>query len=348
MTVRVRLGEVTCPSGELVIIDGGYLSVWSGDQSPAVIDPALLGAADPEDADDLRNAVDFEAVGPDAVAALRLLAQRNPQQSILDIPASSVETFPEAFEIFCNENGFDAVLRVIDRVPHRERVRRAVVATGVGEFRAFGLQGVAVGGLPTDRPLWIEARADNEQDAANGWWSEMTLQIAGGEPPVSSSTPVGVVLVDFARFAFADADALAAWEHDDPADGRADVVFWGRSQAEAARALDAPEITTPGDQGYGWTDLPLDEAVTRGRAVLDWVDTDGERKLMVDLRPHSHHWRVMREVRASETSSGTIDVGGARILFAMTGRGDGHFPVYADRDASGALVAVRVNVGYLG
>lgn len=345
MTVRVRLGEVTCPSGELVIIDGGYLNTWSGDQSPSVIDPELLGAADAEDADDLRNAVDFEAVGPDALAALRLLRERNPQQSILDIPASSAETFPEAFEIFCRENGFDAALRATDRVPHRERVRRAVAAEGAGEFPAFGLRAVAARGLPTDRPLWLEAEAANEQDAGSGWWSGMTLHVASPDTPVASSAPAGVVLVDWARFAFADADALAAWEHDEPVDGLADVVFWGRSQAQAAQDLAAPEITTPGDQGYGWTNLSLADAYTRGRAVLDWVDADPERKLMVDLRPHSHHWQVMREVRASPTSSGEIELAGARILFAMTGRGDGFFPVHADRDVTGALVALRINLG---
>jgi hypothetical protein len=50
----------------------------------------------------------------------------------------------------------------------------------------------------------------------------------------------------------------------------------------------------------------------------------------------------MRQVRASETGSGTIEVGGARILFTLTSWGDGFFPVYADRDAEGELVAVRV------
>jgi hypothetical protein len=343
MTQRARLGEVTCPSGELVIVDGGYLNTWSGDESPASIDPELLGVTDPEVATDLRNAVDFEAVGPDAAAALELLAQRNPRQGILDVPASSAETFPEAFEIFCHENGLNAGLRPIDRVPHRERVRRAVV----GELHAFGVAGVAAR-VPTDRPLWLEAQAENEEDAESGWWSGMTLYVADADTPVASSTKVGVILVDWARFAFADADALGAWEHDDPADGLADVVFWGRSEAEAARALTAPKITTPGDQGYGWTDLSLEDAYARGRAVIDWVDADPERKLAVDLRPHSHHWQVMREVRASPTSSGAIDVAGARILFAMTGRGDGFFPVYADRDASGALVALRIDVGYRG
>lgn len=346
MPSRVRLGEVTCPSGELVIIDGGYLNVWSGDASPAVIDPAVLGATDPQDATDLRNAVDFEAVGPDAAAALRRLRERNARQSLLDIPASSAEAFVAGFEAFCREGGFDATLRAVERVPHRQRVRRVVAAEGIGEFAAFGVRGVAVGGLPTDRPLWLEAAADNEQDAATGWWSEMILHIADDDVPVASSTGVGTVLVDWARFAFAD--ALAAWQHDEPADGLADVVFWGRSEAEAAQALAAPRIATAGDHGYGWTDLPLEEAVVHGRAVFDWLDADPERKLAVDLRPHSHHWQVMREVRASPTGSGSIEVAGARVLFAMTGRGDGFFPVYADRDAGGRLVAIRIDVGYLG
>jgi hypothetical protein len=347
MTERVRLGEVTCPSGELVIIDGGYLNIWSGDRSPAVIDPQLLGADDPADAADLRDAVDFEAVGPDAAAALRMLMERSPHQSILDIPASAAKNFRAAFEAFARESGLDATLRVVDRVPHRDRVRQAVAGDDVAEFVAFGVRAVAVGGLPTDRPLSVEAQAEDEQDAAGGWWSWMVLQVADPGTAAASSEQVGVIVVDWARFAFADADALSAWEHEEAADGLADVVFWGRSQAEAAQALNAPEITTAGDQGSGWLDLSLDDAVTRGQAVLDWVGADSERKLMVDLRPHSHHWRVMREVRASPTSSGVTEVGGARILFAMTGRGDGTFPVYADRDAAGALVALRINVGYL-
>jgi hypothetical protein len=50
----------------------------------------------------------------------------------------------------------------------------------------------------------------------------------------------------------------------------------------------------------------------------------------------------MSQVRASETGSGTVDVGGARILFTQTSWGDGFFPVFADRDAEGELVAIRV------
>ena len=77
--------------------------------------------------------------------------------------------------------------------------------------------------------------------------------------------------------------------------------------------------------------------------MIDWVEAQPDRKLMVDFRPHSDHWRVMRAVRSARTNSGTVEVGGARILFTMTGRGDGFFPVYADCDADGALVAICVS-----
>jgi hypothetical protein len=66
--------------------------------------------------------------------------------------------------------------------------------------------------------------------------------------------------------------------------------------------------------------------------------------MALDFRPHSHHWQVMRQVRASENETGTIDLGDARILFAMTSWGDGVFPAYADYDQDGSLVAVRVQL----
>ncbi|GHF19139.1 hypothetical protein E5082_16860 [Streptomyces griseoluteus] len=59
-------------------------------------------------------------------------------------------------------------------------------------------------------------------------------------------------------------------------------------------------------------------------------------------RPHSHHWQIMRRLRTSEHESGTLDLGPARVLCAMTTCGDGCFPVSADLDAAGDVVAVRV------
>lgn len=344
VTQHIRLGDITCPSGDLVIIDGGYLGLWSGDDSPAKVDLDLLGVEDAATAADIRAAVDFEIAGPDAAAAAAFLARAQPDQSLYDVPASATAAFTGAFARICRDNGLDAALRETDRVPHRERARRAaapVAGVSAGAFQAFGIPAVAVGGLPTDRPLWVMAAAQSDDELADGWWSAISLVLS--EASVASSAIVGTVGVDWARLAFADARALGAWQHDSPIDGLADVAFWGRSQADAALANDAPLLTTPGDAGtYGWANLTVAEAVAKAQAVLSWVEEQPDRKLMVDFRPHSDHWRVMREVRSSRTNSGTVEVGGARILFTMTGRGDGFFPVYADRDAAGALVALRV------
>jgi hypothetical protein len=338
VTKRVQLGEITCPSGDLVVMDGGYLGIWSGDRSPAAVDAALVGIDDPATAADIRGAIDFEIVGSDAVAAAEFLAQRQPGQTLYDVPASSATAFQSAFETLCRDNGIDATLRPSERVPHRERVRRCGAGGG---FQVFGVPAVALGGLPTDRPLRVEAEDGQYGSDVVGRWRSIAVRVT--DNPVASSLPLGQVVVDWARLAFADADALGAWEHDAPIDGLADVAFWGRSQLEAAQAHDAPLVTTPGEAGvYGWTDLPLKVAIDRAQAVMSWAEAEPDRKLMVDFRPHSHHWQAMGQVRASQTESGVVEVGGARILFAMTTWGDGFFPVQAERDASGDLVALRV------
>jgi hypothetical protein len=56
----VLLGEVTCPSGELALMDGGYLGLWSGDRIP-----------DDVRQPDVAPAVDFEVIGHDADVAAR-------------------------------------------------------------------------------------------------------------------------------------------------------------------------------------------------------------------------------------------------------------------------------------
>ncbi len=319
-------------------MDGGYLGIWSGDRSPSEVDPALLGIDDPATAADIREAVDFEIVGPDAETAAMFLAERQPGQTLYDVPASSATAFQSAFETLCRNNGMDATVRPVDRVPHRERARRCGAG---GEFQAFGVPVIAVAGLPTDRPLWVEAVEGHYGTEVVGRWRSMALTIS--DAPVASSTPLGQVIVDWARLSFGDADAIGAWEHDAPIDGLADVAFWGKSQLEAAQAHNAPLVTTPGEAGvYGWTNLPVAVAVKRAEAVMSWVEAEPDRKLMVDFRPHSHHWQAMAQVRASETESGVVDVGGAQILFAMTTWGDGFFPVHAEHDAAGNLVAIRV------
>jgi len=203
---------------------------------------------------------------------------------------------------------------------------------------------VTIDGLPTDRALPVEGvMVDYGPIVGENWES---VRVVVGPGAVASSTELGHIVVDWARLAFGDVRALDSWEHDEPVDGLADVAFWGRSQQEMAAAFDAPLLGIPGEDGtHGWRDLTVPEAEAKAEALWAWLNADPDRKAMVDFRPHSHHWQVMAQVRATETGSGVVEVGGARILFMSTGWGDGFFPAYADRDAAGNLVAVRVVLG---
>ncbi|GAA4572235.1 hypothetical protein GCM10023176_34720 [Micromonospora coerulea] len=164
------------------------------------------------------------------------------------------------------------------------------------------------------------------------------------DEPVVGIRHLGKIGVDWARLVFADADALSAWVHDDPIDGLADVVFWGRHETDIAAEFGATRTGTPGEDHYGWLNLPVAEAYAKAVALNDRRSTASDGKFAFDFRPHSHHWRVMADVRTSENEAATIDVGGASIMFAMTSVGDGSFPVYVELDAAGALAAIQVRI----
>jgi hypothetical protein len=329
----VGLGGVRCPSGQLVVVDGGALGMWSGEACPADLDPRGWGVTDAATLAEIWDAVDFEIVGPDAALADPSGRHR------YDVPASRVADFVTDFEQRCRDHAWDAELVPFGRqVPHRERVRRCAAEREPG-FAVFGMSAVAVD-VPSDRWLQVEAQRSDGQ-----WlgWFQMIVRVS--DAPVVSTVEAGWVHVDAARLAFADADALTLWEHERPTDGLADVAFWGAVAEEAASEFGAAPLATPGDEGcFGWTDLPIASALMRARTIQGWKDADPKRRMALDFRPHSHHWQVMRQVRGSEIETGTIDLGDARILFAMTSWGDGVFPAYTDYDQDGNLVAVRVQL----
>jgi hypothetical protein len=321
----VLLGEVTCPSGQLVLMDGGYLGLWSGDRAPEDVRQS-----------DVERAVDFEVVGRDADAAARSF-DRQSGRTLYDIPQHAVAEFTALFDGHCRERGYEASLRPFSRqVPHRDRVRRAV-AEHDPDFLITGVPVIAVGGLPVNRPFPVTATPDGD-------WGWTHIRITISNEPVVGTRPFGRIGVDYARFVFADADALNAWVHDHPIDGLADVVFWGRHETEIAAEFGATRTGIPGEDNYGWLNLPVREAYAKAVALNDRRNT-GDRKFAFDFRPHSHHWRVMADVRASENEAAGIDVDGARVMFAMTSVGDGFFPVHAELDAGGAPVAIQVTIG---
>ncbi|MBU2669168.1 hypothetical protein KOI35_37210 [Actinoplanes bogorensis] len=313
----VDLGSVTCPSGQLVIMDGGYLEMWSGDQVPD---------------DEERPAVDFEVVGLDAEAAAGSFGRQTGTR-LYDIPAHAVDEFTATFDAHCREQGHSARMRAFEQpVPHRERVRHAIADREPG-FIVMGVPVLAIE-VPNDRPLPVTA-----VPGENGWWQSMRIELT--DRPVADSWTFFEIGVDWARFVFADADALTAWEHHKPLDGRADLVFWGRDAESVAAGFDAPRID---DSTYGWVDLPVRDAYERGLAVEERHNQPGGPKFAYDFRPHSHHWEVMALVRASEHEAGVITVAGADVLMAMTSVGDGFFPVQLDIDADGRPVSLRIDI----
>ncbi|MET9878568.1 hypothetical protein ABZZ36_28625 [Actinacidiphila glaucinigra] len=339
MEEMFELGAISCPSGTLVIIDGGYLGLWSGDRSPADIDPAALGIEDPAMAADVTGAIDFVVTGPDASEAVRTF-DRQPGSRLHDIPASKAAEFEATFDGHCRSAGLDARLEALPvREAHARRARRTVEEGG-GSFLMFGVPVVAVGGVPRSRHLPVMATRVDYGDGIGARWSEISIRMDEGQ--VASSVSLGDIGVDWARVLFGDVDALNTWQHDEPVDGLADVAFWGAAADEAAVTFAAPELGEPGEDGVrGWTALPVLEAMDRARALSRWKDETG-RRMAVDFRPHSHHWQIMREVRASQVEAGSVELGDARVLCAMTSWGDGLFPVIADLNASGDLLAVRV------
>lgn len=195
---------------------------------------------------------------------------------------------------------------------------------------------VVVGDVPRDRELKvIGARLGRGRFGACWDW----VAVACGDGAVVASEQIGEATVDFARILFVDRAGFASWEHERSLDGKADFVFWGRDASRLAEAIDAP----PTDEGYGWVDLAIDECVARGTRAEE-VKAERGWKLATDFRPHSHHYLALAQVRATPTESATIDVGGAPACLFATTWGDGMFPIFADRDAAGAIVRVRVQL----
>ncbi|WP_405554726.1 hypothetical protein [Streptomyces sp. NBC_01171] len=192
METIFKLGEISCPSGTLVVLDGGHLGLWSGERSPAEIDPALLGVDDPELAEEVANSVDFAVAGPDASAAARSF-DRQPGTMLHDIPASGAAEIKRMFEEHCQVNRLSAHLEELPgREPHARRARRTATEGG-GSFLMFGVPVVAVGGVPRDRRLPVLAT----RSGSGRGWTEMTVRTS--EAPAETSVPLGHIGVDWAR-----------------------------------------------------------------------------------------------------------------------------------------------------
>jgi hypothetical protein len=334
------LGEVTVPSGTLLVIDTGLLNLWSHDRLPYIEEGMF---SNPRVEALANSALDLVIEGPDAVAAGQSFNKQWDPRFLYDIPAEGLQMMKSLFEQCLQEHRLTATLKELtERISHRRRVGLAVEwGKGQGEVQYQGAPAVAVSGLPPGQTMKVYGVRMSHPDYRERWrW--VWLEVCSGLPTVESRT-VGDVAVDWARLMFADVDALGQWRHQDPLDGKADFLFWGKDASIAATTTQAPPLMK---ESYGWLDLPVDEVTELGLQVEE-IRERWELKFTTDFRPHSHHYYVMRQVRSTPTESGVIDVGGARMCVFMTTWGDGFYPVICDFGKEGQLLRVRIELGNL-
>ncbi|HVL16073.1 MAG TPA: hypothetical protein VM529_26115 [Gemmata sp.] len=338
-----HLGEVTAPSGSLFVVDMGYLEMWCHDQKP-VMPPGILSDEGTKNAN---AGADFRIDGRDAEKCGRHWGRQWHPRFHFDIPKHGIGHVRKGFAEFVAEHGYEAKLTMLrGRVTHRQRIADALeYGKGMGQVFFQGLEGFVISGVPTGTKMRVTGERMGGRDrAVSERWRWVDLEVRPGRKVVSSA-PAGRVFVDRARLMFADIDALKEWKHDEPIDGKADLVFWGRDAEAAARAVKAPRLPDmDGGTLYGWDNLPDAEARRKGGIV--WQAKQKNQWLLgLDYRPHSHHWQIMEQVRRRATESGIAEVGGATMCGFMTSWGDGLYPVIVERDRGDEVVRVRLQLG---
>lgn len=332
-----ELGTVNAPAGELVLIDFGLLSLWSGESDPA-LDPNDVG----EQVAALGNsAIDFEILGESPVAAGRATGLAAAVgRYVFDIPADKADEMRDLVVSRARKRGFDVQVEPIPRMPHRTRIARLLDDDPDGtEVRYGGPWAVAVRGLPASRQLRVRgARMPEDSPYRSRWHS---IWVEADQQPPDRCEDIGYVLVDEARLVFADPDALTAWRTGDPVDGLADLAFWGRDAPTLVSRTGAGAL---GDGTHGWAGLPVMDAVARARELARVKESE-DLRFAFDFRPHDDHYRLLTLARSAPTESATVEIGGNLVCGFFTSWGDGAFPVRRDLTAEGTLCRLRVEVG---
>jgi hypothetical protein len=332
MPILEELGFVTIRSGVLLVIDTGYLGIWSHDRAPSLRDGSLNSAQAIENANSF---VDLKIEGADAEHAGRFLGMSPHPLYVFDQPADHHE-LQAKLKALSQQHKLDASFRVISpRIAHRKRAALALERGGAGEIQFHGVPAVAIGGIPTNCRIAVLGERMAAPDHFQ--WRTVFLQWRK-ETSITRSDKIGNVGVDYARLLVADIDAVGMWKHEESLDGLADFVFWGRDAADVAKRIRAPE---PAEGNFDWTDLREKDAIKRGAEVRRYVEQKNLR-VADDYRPHSHHWQVMKGARDSSTESGMAEIGGMTVCNFMTTWGDGLFEVYRDMNEAGDLVQVRI------
>ncbi|MFE1415229.1 hypothetical protein ACFW6F_31200 [Streptomyces sp. NPDC058746] len=223
-------------------------------------------------------------------------------------------------------------------LPLSERAR-AAAATGGGHFREWLCEAVAVPAA-ADRPLAV--RASTSPSPFDGEPAIATLEIGLGlpwpEPERSVPVRLGDLPVDRCGMVVGDASGLDAWTgmDDEPADGLADVFYWGLYADDAHAEFGGERIARRGVDGpQGWLDLPVAEAAARAAGLEAWSDRlHGGKGLMVSVNEHTDFHRFERAGWHHPLHAGAIDVGGCQVLGIQWDQGDHSIRHRGEREAS--------------
>jgi hypothetical protein len=190
--------------------------------------------------------------------------------------------------------------------------------------------------VPRDRPLIVTGTRVARGRFAD-CWDHVTIDLGHGD--IYNTKKLGEAGVDFARLVCMDHGALDHWQHDESLDGLADVVFWGRDEAQLASALKAPRTK----EGYGWIDLSLEDAEAKVFEA-EILKADNKWLLNIDFRPHSHHFQALASARANASGAGTLSLAQTQMMLFFTSWGDGVFPIYLDLDHEDKPVRIRIQL----
>lgn len=347
---KIVLGQISAPSGTVLLIDFGLMYLWTHDRPPllpeGLIDEQTLASAN--------NGFDLAIEGKDAEAAGKKFGRQPNPLYLYDIPAHGFEELAESFAKMAQAEGFDARLKKLSqRVSPLERAKQALARgkSGGAELFLHGVNALVFSGLPKNKPLEIVGETLGEGDFADNWKhialnlnpsngvsTSSGVSTSNDEAEVKDSLQLGYVCVDMARLMFCDLDAAGLWLHEESKDGLADFVFWGRDGARLAQKFKAKQL----EGGiFGFPSIPVDEAAELAFKVQEHL----ERHHLVaacDFRPHSDHWRLLTAISRSEREAGAIELGESTCLGFMTSWGDGFFPVFLDMDETGKPLRLRV------
>lgn len=243
MLERSRVGAVSCPSGILVVVDLGYLWLWSGSSIP---EPHLTGTEDAATRATIESMRDYRIGGPDAeqVGKIANLAAISCGRFIYDIPDQGRETILSKIASVAAANGLHArVEQEPTRIPHRVRAQRAADIGGA-DFVMEGPWVVAVGGIPR-RPLPVTAERQDFGGHVGDRWSEVTVEVDQGERELTQL--VGYFGVDYGMAVLADADAAGHKNLEDELRAQIGSRRYGTGSAKVGDALLLGMDTSWGD-----------------------------------------------------------------------------------------------------